>query len=123
MEEKRRVLRFKLEVPAWFKNTKYKNKDLSIASTMNVSATGIALITREALEVGQQVLMQVKLPPDERVIVRAEVVWVRDITRTFIPEYQVGLRLVEPMQYEESKFVKFCAKKMLEFYNQEHPSP
>ncbi len=118
MDEKRRCFRFKLEVPAWFKNTRYQQKDLSIASTVNVSATGIALTTREPLEVGQQILMQVKLPPDERVIVRAEVVWVKDITRTFIPEYQVGLRLVEPMQYEEGKFVKFCAQKMLEFFNQ-----
>jgi Tfp pilus assembly protein PilZ len=121
MVDKRRCLRHKIEVPAWFKNTRYQ-KDLSLATTINISATGICLTTREPLEAGQEVLMQVKLPPDERVIINTRVVWIQEIMGLTVREYLVGLRLVEPMQFEEKKFVQFCARKMLDFYNQEQGS-
>lgn len=119
--EQRRCFRFKMELPAWFRNSR-SQKDLSLATTLDVSATGMCLATREALEVGQEILMQVKLPPEDRVIIRTRVVWVREIAGTMVREYQVGLRLVEPMQYEEGKFVKFFAKKMLDFWHQQKPS-
>jgi len=119
--DNRRTMRFRLEVPAWFKNTRYQ-QELSLATTLNVSATGLCILTREPVEVGQFVLMQVKLPPEDRLIINTRVVWVREILGSFVREYQVGLKLVEPMQFEESRFVRFCAQKMVEFYR-EHNHP
>ena len=119
--DNRRCFRFKMELPAWFQNTRYQ-KDLSLAMTINVSANGICLITREPLEVDQEILMQVKIPPEDRVIIRTQVVWVKEMPGTIVREYQVGLRVVEPMQFEETKFVKFCAQKMLEFWRHQNHS-
>ena len=117
MSEQRRCLRFNIELPVCFKNIRHQ-KDLSIATTINVSAKGLCILTREALEVGQQLLMQVKLPQEDRAIVNTQVMWVKEKLGVMPREYEIGVRLVEPMQHDEPKLVKFCAQKMLESYNQ-----
>lgn len=112
----RRCFRFKLEIPAWFRTSRF-SEELTVATTLNVSATGICLVTREPVEVGQNILMQVRLPDYERVIINTHVVWVKERREDVDCRYFVGLRLVEPIEHEEKKFVKFCAQKMLEFFS------
>jgi len=64
----------------------------------------------------QIIYVQIKLPSEELLVIKSKVVWIKENFRTAIREYQVGLKILEPVNPDESKFVRFCAERMLEFY-------
>lgn len=123
MLEKRRCHRFKIELPAWFKSSA-ADEEFSIGTTVDVSATGMCLVSKAKLKLNQDLLLQVKLPSEEILFIKGKIVWVKDDFRGIIPEYRVGFR-IETSNLDELKFVRFCAMKMLEFYranvNPYHP--
>ncbi len=79
---------------------------------MDVSATGMSFITKEELELRRHLLVEVQTP-DEKLTLHTQVVWVEGDFSTAVREYRVGLRLVEPLKYDEKKFVRFCAEQMI----------
>jgi hypothetical protein len=118
MQDKRRCHRFKVELPAWFKADPLDDT-YSMSTTIDISALGISLVVKSPLEIGQEFLIQVKMPSEEILLVKTQVVWVKEDFRTAIREYHVGLKIVEPINHDEAKFVKYCAMLMLEYYK--HP--
>jgi hypothetical protein len=114
MQEKRRCLRFSVELPAWYKNTSDKN--FTNAITLDISATGICFVNDDELEPGQELLMKVKLPPKEEIVINTKVIWVKGLFGSGAKEYRVGVKITEPVRFDESKFVKFCAKIMLDLF-------
>lgn len=121
MQEKRRCHRFNIELPVWFKSCSVGDDMVAIASTMDISATGMSFVAKEELEKGQELLLQVKLPSDETLTVKTRVIWIREDFGAAIREYRVGLQVVEPVRNDESKFVKFVAAQMIEFYKGKDP--
>jgi c-di-GMP-binding flagellar brake protein YcgR len=114
MSDKRRCLRFSIELPAWYKNS--KNNDFLNAVTLDISATGICFVAEEEIEVGQELLMKVKLPPRETILINTKVVWVRGLFGSGATEHRVGVKIIEPIRFDEAKFVQFCAKIMLDLF-------
>lgn len=114
MQEKRRCLRFSIELPAHYK--KSKGKDFSHAITLDISATGICFVSGEELHPGQELLMRLKLPPKETIMINTKVIWVRGLFGSGAQEHRVGVKIIEPIRFDEAKFVKFCAKIMLDLF-------
>jgi len=110
--DKRRCHRLKVELPASFKASD-EHKNLSIASTIDVSAIGICLISKEKLAVGQELPLHVTLPDDRRLTLNVKVIWVKEEIVSDINEYKMGIKINDGMKADEKKFVKFVAKEMI----------
>jgi len=80
---------------------------------MDVSATGMSFLTKEELELKRHLLVDIQLP-DEKLTLHTQVVWIEGDFQTAVREYKVGLSLVEPLKYDEKKFVKYCAEQMVQ---------
>lgn len=113
--EHRRSHRIKIELPASFKASKTQNHS-SVASVLDISATGICITTRDALDLGQELSIQVRLPSDEKLTVKAKVVWVKENIVLNDREYCMGIKLLEPMNEDEAKFVRFYVSKLFGVY-------
>jgi len=111
MKERRRCHRLRIKLSAWFKTHHY-DESYSQVFTMDVSATGMSFITKEELELRRHLLVEVQLP-NEKLTLHTQVVWVDGDFQTAVREYKVGLMLVEPLKYDEKKFVKYCAEQMI----------
>src|SRR3989344_3073559 len=70
-----------------------------MASTLDISATGFCLSTKENLEVGTQFPIQVTLPSGHREVVtlRVEVLWVQEVKILTATEYKAGVKILEPV--------------------------
>lgn len=113
--EHRRSHRIKIELPASFKASKTQSHS-SVATVLDISATGICITTRDALDLGQELSIQVRLPTDEKLTVKAKVVWVRENVVLNDREYSMGIKLLEPMNEDEAKFVRFYVTKLFGVY-------
>ena len=118
MEEKRRCHRLHIELPASFVVPGSEN-NIATATILDLSAIGICFSSKEKLKVGQELSMQTMIPSEQRVTVKVKVVWVKEVQVLVSNEYRVGVKIVEPMTADESKFVKFYAKKLLNAYPKE----
>ena len=113
--ENRRSHRIKIELPASFKASKVQSHS-SVATILDISATGICITTRDPLVFGQELAIQVRLPTDEKLSVKAKVVWVKEHIILNDREYTIGIKLMEPMNEDEAKFVRFYVGKLFEAY-------
>ena len=117
-EDKRRCVRLNIELPASFKVHK-SQEHISHASSLDVSALGLRLLTREPLEKGQIFPIRIILPDQQRLTLTVEVVWAKREEASITEDYLAGVRIVTGKQPEdETKYVKFFAK---EFLNQQKP--
>ena len=115
--ENRRAHRLRIEIPATFKVSK-NQEHISIATTVDVSALGLCLQTKETLRAGQELALTLKLPNQEKVNLNAVVVWFRTADFSLGGEYTAGIKLTESPKDEEVKFIKFYVSKLMEFYKQ-----
>ena len=115
MQDKRRCKRYEVDLPATFR-VREDQKHISFATSLNVSAKGLCVVTKEQLAKGQKVKMQVKLPTKETLSMNATAVWVRESMACSRKEYLVGLEIEDKVTADEARFVKFCADIMLEEY-------
>ena len=111
MVEKRRYHRMKIVVPMSFRLPP-ENKTL-VTSTLDISGLGVSFVTDKALKVRQELLMYLSLPGEEKVETHARIVRVEDLDPGF---YKVSVELVDPIKFDEKKFVKFYATKLKEFF-------
>lgn len=117
MLDKRRCHRLSIELPATF--TIQEETDVAIATTIDVSAKGIRMLTKEEVRRGQKLVIHVKLPEDGDITMHAEIVWVK---RSDEAEYQAGIKIDDSMPADEQKFVRFYAKQLKEFFSKESQS-
>ena len=113
--EHRRSHRIKIELPASFKASKTQSHS-SVAIVLDISATGICITSRDALDLGQELTIQVRLPTEEKLTVKAKVVWIREKVVLNDREYSMGIKLLEPMNEDEAKFVRFYVSKLFTVY-------
>ena len=114
--DKRRAHRLKIELPAFFKITKTQ-PHISIGTTIDISATGICLKTREHLSAGQELTIQLKLPDGEKISLNAKVVWVKGMDYSMYSDQSVGIQLTGPIGDNEKKFVRYYAQQLIGYYN------
>jgi len=120
MQDKRRCHRLKIQLPACYRISD-QNDDLAIGSTIDISAIGICLLSKEKLEVGQELPIQVTLPEDDKIVIHVKVIWVKEAYDSSSPEseYKMGLKILEPLKGGESKLVRYYAKQLLTFFADE----
>jgi len=121
MGEQRQALRIGMELPASFEIDDGKEENLAIATTLNISAGGLCINTKQILSVGQKLLLRVGLmdllSTDQKekvnkksgaVALKVQVVWVKSFDVLVVEEYKVGIRLLDSHGEDAQKFVKFC---------------
>ena len=110
MTDKRRTHRLRIQLPARFKlNNKLSFSD---AFTLNISAKGLCFNTREQPKIGEEFLLQVELPDKDKALINTIVIWVRETD--MVGSYDIGVKISEEMQYDEAKFVRYYAQKLLD---------
>jgi len=117
MSDKRRSHRLKIELPASFEIKSFAGNQISIATTLDISATGICLVSKEKLNIHDKMTVNVNLGKEGRVKVDAEVVWVKSAASYGgSSEYHIGLKIREPLTDDATKFVRFYATELLNFF-------
>jgi|GEM_PF-507373 len=112
MHDKRRAFRLPLEIPASFKFFEAQ-KHISIGTTLNVSALGICLTTKERLERGQRLTIKLKLPTGEEVAIHTTVIWITGVPSFEEKIYKVGIKIIDELKPDEAKFIKYYVKEFL----------
>jgi hypothetical protein len=114
MVEQRRYHRMKVEIPMTFR---VPPRDKMVATaTLDISGTGIAFWTVDPLKVRQELLIYLLLGR-ERVELHARVVGVKgEQSPGGEAGFRVGVKIVEPIKFDEKKFIKFYCEKLLEFF-------
>lgn len=113
--EKRRYHRMNIEIPVSFEIG--DPKWLIMASTLDISATGLSLKLKDPVEVDQILDITVCLDDQKMVKVGAQVVWVKKKMSGDEAFYQAGVKIIDKMDQDEIDFVRFIAKKMFEYFS------
>ncbi len=120
MKDKRRCHRLNVELPVTFL-APGKEQELVLAATMDISATGICLVTKEPLDIGQELVIRVELPTGEKPQIHVNVIRVEEMIQMAelggFKEYKIGLLITGPVEADESVFVKYYAEKLKEVFN------
>ncbi|MFA5259960.1 MAG: PilZ domain-containing protein [Candidatus Omnitrophota bacterium] len=119
MSDKRRCHRLKVELPVSFPSPQNK-EEMVLAATMDISATGICLVTKEPLEIGQELAIQVELPTGQRPVIHVNVIRVEEMIEMVsmggYKEYKIGFKITGPVEEDESIFVRYYAEKLKEVF-------
>ncbi len=115
MTEKRTTHRLDINLPAFFEIPEAQDH-ITIATTLNISATGLRLLTKKRLEVGQELPLQINLSHEQTITIHVRVVWVKESYSNTTREYLMGIKIKDSMQADESKFVRFYAEKLMDFF-------
>ncbi len=124
MSDKRRYHRMKLEIPMSFRVP--PRKKLIDTATLDISGTGVAFITTEELQIRQELLMFLLLPINMKIELHAKIVRVeqeKGRPTDYPLLYRVGVKIVDPIKFDERKFVKFYAEKLVEFFGKGKYAP
>ncbi len=117
MNDKRRCHRLKVELPVSFPSP-LNQEEIVLAATMDISATGICLVTKEPLEIGQELAVQVELPTGKRPVIHVIVIRVEEMIGMEVmggfKEYKIGFKITGPVAEDESVFVRYYAEKLKE---------
>ena len=116
MSEKRRYHRLKISLP--FSYSIPPSKKAVETATLDICGTGLAFVTHENLKTRQEILMYLLIPGHKKVEVHARVARVeqQDGADASNPQYKVGVRIMDPIKFDESQFIKFYADKLLEYF-------
>ena len=106
--EKRRCHRVNIELPVCFELL----GAMYLAKTVDISATGLCILSRQELKIGDKVTVQVTLPGLARVILDVKVIWVRTKGASLIDEYRMGLQIVKTAKSDQEKYVRFYARQL-----------
>ena len=113
-QENRRVQRLEIALSLSFKVVPTQQY-VSLATTVNISATGLCFVTKEKLHPGQDLIVQVTLSKFENVILPIQVVWVKEQFTFMQEEYAVGVKVKDSVDPDVAKFVKFFANSFLAY--------
>ena len=114
MREKRRYHRMDVEIPVSFEAG--DSKWLVIASTLDISATGLSMKLNEPVAVGQILNLTVGLDEHRMVKVSSQVMWVKERRQGDKKVYHIGVKIIDKMDQDEIDFVRFVAGKMMECF-------
>jgi len=94
--------------------------DRSTTATVDFSAIGLGFWTREKLEIGQEISFRLTLPWKE-IVVLGRVVRIVEKDIDYIDfkgnqEYNIGVKLIEPVEFDEFELVKFYASEFLKLF-------
>ena len=117
MTEKRLYHRMSIEVPVCFETG--ESKEFVMASTLDISATGLSFKMKQSIQVGEILRMTIGIDENKSINVQAKVVWVKGKLAKEENEYLVGVKIVDKMDQDEMEFVRFIAGKMLEYFKQD----
>ena len=112
MKERRNYHRMKISVPMSFcvpPDTAH-----IFTTTLDISGIGVSFATDKEVKVRQELLMYILIPEGERAEVHAKVVRVARVSPS---RFQVGVRILDPIKFDEKKFVKFYAGKLKEYFS------
>jgi Tfp pilus assembly protein PilZ len=110
--EKRRCQRLKIKLPAMIKAID-QDAGLSIATTVDLSGLGFRIATKEDLSLGQEILVQICIE-HQNINLKARVMWIEKNNIAPEKESLVGVKILDTSMHDESKFVQFFAKQLLE---------
>jgi len=113
--DKRRAHRLRIELPATFTIAEAKYPVL-LGTTIDISAVGICLKTRAKLDVGQELAIHLRLPDEEKILIHTEVVWVKELESFMDREYSIGIKIIDALKTDESKFVKYYVSQLFKEY-------
>jgi hypothetical protein len=123
MTDHRHTHRIKLSLPVCFQDPKQKEV-LAISTTLDISVSGLALVTKEPLEPGQEIALNVELPDAEMVYLDVKVVRVEPRVQMAqlggYKEFLIGLRINEPLTAGAKKFVHFYAQQLKQAEETKH---
>ena len=112
MQEKRTYHRMQASVPMSFRVPPDESR--SLTTTLDIGGLGISFATAKELKVRQELLMYLLLPGEERVEVHAKVVRIERVSPS---RFKVGVRILDPIKFDEKKFIRFYAAKLREFFS------
>lgn len=95
------------------------HKKLISSSTLDISGTGVAFSTQEEVKPRQELLMYLLLPVKETIEIHSKVIWVKKVKGGLLRSsggYRVGVRIVDPIKFDEREFIRFYAEKLIEFF-------
>jgi Tfp pilus assembly protein PilZ len=91
MQERRKLVRVETPVLIEFPHPQTKKSERSF--TVDVSESGMRFPTTVPFRMGDGVTITLQLPLSDPVMpVKATVVWVREVARYAIPQFEVGVR-------------------------------
>ncbi len=118
MEEKRRYHRLAVAVPMRFRVP--PDEAWVEAAVLNISGTGVSLTAPRILRERQEVLMEI-FPEEDPVEMHGRVVWVAEepslVGGQEGPAWRAGVRIVEPIRFDERDFLAFYARKLREYFS------
>jgi Tfp pilus assembly protein PilZ len=109
--EQRRSHRLAIELPASFMVEEGQTFE-ALAVTLDISATGLRLHSRHPLRVGQEVPLRLRLPNDERIVIKVTIIWMKEVVVFNMREYQMGVKITDQVTENEIKFIKVYAKEL-----------
>ena len=117
MADQRRTHRLPIELAVTFHPLDQEDI-VAFATTMDISATGLSLLTKEPLAKGQKLKLQLELPRQKRITIHGEVVRVEEKKEMGflggLNEFKIGIKIVDPIWGDEAAYVRFVAEKMKE---------
>lgn len=115
MNEKRTTHRLDIELPATIEMQGVQ-KAAALATTLNISGTGVCLQSKQRFNVGQDLVIKLKIPEEGQVSIHVKVVWVKEAMNFNTREYIAGIRITDAMKLDEAKFIKFYADQLIGFF-------
>ena len=109
MKERRQYHRFNVQINALF-SASASRENLSKGTVLNMSAMGLSMTSKEKLDLGQEISIQLELPGPDKVTVMAKVVYSNPTG--VIGEFRNGIRIHDRVSDDAQKFLKFYADKL-----------
>ncbi|MFP4472823.1 MAG: PilZ domain-containing protein [Candidatus Omnitrophota bacterium] len=105
MTEQRQYPRFRVKLPV---TIEYDRDDAfqRLTSTLDVSASGICVVSPDPFEKGQCVRLIMQTDKDRIISLPAHVIWQRERRLKTRTDYRVAFKLVDIMDAEEVAFVR-----------------
>ncbi len=113
--ERRTTYRLNIELPA-FVEIPGSPQNVSLATTLNISATGVCLLSKHRFDVGQELFLKINLPTKEKLTIHVQIVWFKETIAFNGREYMSGIKIIDAMKFDEAKLVRFYADQLIEFF-------
>ncbi len=117
--EKRRCQRLKIEIPVSIcansqgASDPEPNAQFSVATALDLSGLGFRILTNESLVSGKEIFIRAHLA-NEILNLKAKVMWIHENNSPDGEKYLAGIKILDTPVHDESKFIKFFAKQLLE---------
>ncbi len=113
MQDKRDSKRLDIHLTAIFRAPDVDD-GICFASTVDLSASGLCLLTKVKLNQGQKWPFELVLPTDERILLKTEIVWIEEWDVLVSTEYKAGVKLTDAITPTIARYAKFYNEKLRE---------